>query len=114
MPDLLVHLIRHGQGYNTHRDLATPYPENPPLTPIGRREAERLAGGIRRLEVDRLISSPMRRSVETALIVGEVTRHTVEVWPACYEFRPQIGYPAWGARDLRERYPSLALATDFG
>ncbi|MCL4534559.1 MAG: histidine phosphatase family protein, partial [Bacteroidetes bacterium] len=37
----------------------------------------------------------------------------VEVWPRCYEYRATPGYPCWGARELRARYPGLTLPADF-
>lgn len=113
MPDLFVHLIRHGQSYNTHRVENTPYPPNPPLTPVGVEQARLLAERLARLPLDRLVSSPMRRCVETARVVAERTGHSVEVLPSAYEHRKEPGYLSWGARELRTRYPDLLLPTDF-
>jgi probable phosphoglycerate mutase len=113
MSELLVHLVRHGQSYNTHRPAGEPYPDNPPLTPVGVAESRRVAERLARLGIDRLVSSPMRRSVETALIVGEATDRLVEVWAGCYEYRPLPGYLSWGARELRRHYPSLVFPDDL-
>ena len=113
MTDLLVHLVRHGQSYNTHRPAGEPYPENPPLTPIGVAEARLLACRLARLHIDRLVTSPMRRSVETALIVAEAVDRMVEVWTDCYEYRPFPGYLSWGARELQRHYPTLQLPDDL-
>lgn len=114
MTDLLVHLVRHGQSFNTHRPEGAPYPDNPPLTPIGIAESRRLAERVARLDVDRVVTSPMRRSVETALVVGDGIDRPVEVWTNCYEHRAPVGYLSWGARELRQRYPTLRLPEDLG
>ncbi len=113
MGELTVHLVRHGQSYNTHRPAGEPYPANPPLTPAGVAQAERLAQRFRAIPVERLVSSPMRRAVETARIVGEALAVPVEVWTGCYEFRAEPGYWSWGARDLRDAYPDVVLPADL-
>jgi len=110
---LIVHLVRHGQAYNTHRAPGEPYPPNPPLTPIGVEQAERLAERMATLPIDRLVSSPMLRTVETASIVAQRTGHTVEVWTRSYEYRRQAGYLAWGAREIKARYPDVEMPADF-
>ena len=111
---MIAHLIRHGQAYNTHREPGEPYPANPPLTPTGVCQVERLAERLKRLPIDRLASSPMLRSVETAAIVGRAVGRPVEVWTRCYEYRAQPGYLCWGARELLARYPELIVPEDFG
>lgn len=113
MPDHLIHLIRHGQSYNTHRAENAPYPPNPPLTPVGVEQARLLAARLARLSIDRLISSPMRRCVETAQAVAATTHHQIEILPVSYEHRKEPGYLSWGARELRARYPELVLPPDF-
>jgi probable phosphoglycerate mutase len=110
---VIVHFIRHGQSYNTHRASGEPYPANPPLTSIGVREAQRLAERVKLLPIERLISSPMLRSVETASIVARASGHRVEVWPTCYEFRRESGYWCWGAHEMLSRYPDLVAGDDF-
>lgn len=113
MSDLLVHLIRHGQAYNTHRAEGEPNPSNPPLTPVGVLQAEQLARRFAAVPIDRLLSSPMRRTVETASILAEACGTPVEIRHGSHEFRRQPGYLAWGADALRERYPHLRLPIEF-
>ena len=113
MSDLLVHLIRHGQAYNTHRAEGEPSPPNPPLTPAGVVQAERLAQRFAAVPLDQLLTSPMRRTVETASIVARECGAGLEVRPGSHEFRDRPGYLAWGARELRERYPHLGVPGDF-
>lgn len=110
---MIVHLVRHGQSYNTHRDSDAPYPANPPLTPIGVRQAALVAQRLARVEPQRLISSPMLRSVETASHVAQATGLRTEVVVSCYEHRAQSGYLCWGAREVLARYPDLTTPPDF-
>ena len=55
-----VWLVRHGDCYEGIRD------EDPPLSPQGQAQARRLAERIRRLRVEAVYASPMRRALETA------------------------------------------------
>ncbi|MGH2461791.1 MAG: histidine phosphatase family protein [Chloroflexota bacterium] len=114
MGNLIVHIVRHGQSFNTHRPAGEAYPPNPPLTPTGVAEARLLAERLGALPVDRLVSSPMRRAIETASLVGPSVDRPIEVWARCYEHRAQPGYWSWGGRELRARYPALRLPDDLG
>jgi broad specificity phosphatase PhoE len=111
---VIVHLVRHGQAYNTHRPPDAPYPANPPLTPIGVRQAERVAARLAALGIDRLVSSPMLRCVETADAVARASGQRVEVLTVAYEHRLNEGYLCWGSREILARYPDLVMPEDFG
>ena len=111
---MIVHLIRHGQSYNTHRQPGEPYPANPPLTPVGVRQAEQVGARLAELGIDRLVSSPMLRTVETASAIGRATGLPVELLTVAYEHRLRAGYLSWGARELLARYPDLIVPADFG
>jgi probable phosphoglycerate mutase len=80
---------------------------------MGVAQARLLAERLALLSIDRLVSSPMRRCVETARIVAERTRHRVEILPGSHEHRKEPGYLSWGARELRARYPDLLLPEGF-
>jgi probable phosphoglycerate mutase len=110
---LIVHLVRHGQAGNTHRPAGEPYPANPPLTSEGVDQAQRVARRLRAMAIDRLFTSPMLRTVETAVAIGREIDRPVEVWTGCYEHRAQPGYVCWGAREILARYPDLRMAEDF-
>src|SRR5207245_10645710 len=57
-----VWLVRHADCY---RDMATA--DDPPLSALGRGQAQRLAARVKRLNVAAVYSSPFRRALETAL-----------------------------------------------
>jgi broad specificity phosphatase PhoE len=111
---VIVHLVRHGQSYNTHREPGEPYPANPPLTPIGVRQAELVAARLAALGIDRLVSSPMLRCVETADAIARASGQRVEVLTVAYEHRGNEGYACWGSREILARYPDLVIPEDFG
>ncbi|WP_017622022.1 histidine phosphatase family protein [Nocardiopsis chromatogenes] len=68
-----VHLLRHGQSaFNavfdeTGRD---PLVFDAPLTPKGVAQAEEAADGVRRLAPELVVTSPLTRAVQTALLVA--------------------------------------------
>ena len=106
---MIVHLIRHGQAFNTHPEEGFNNPENPPLTPEGVAQAECVARRVSKLNIDRLLTSPMRRSIETAARISDVVGQPPEIWFRSHEFRDASGYTAWGAREIRTRYPNVVL-----
>jgi 2,3-bisphosphoglycerate-dependent phosphoglycerate mutase len=59
-----IWLVRHGDCYEGMAEGA-----DPPLSPLGRRQAERLAERVRRVGATAVYSSPHRRAVETARII---------------------------------------------
>jgi probable phosphoglycerate mutase len=64
-----IWLVRHGDCYEDMAD-----GPDPPLSALGRRQAERLAGRVRRSGAGAIYSSPYRRAVETARIIGTDVR----------------------------------------
>ena len=61
-----IWLVRHGDCYEAMTEGT-----DPPLSPLGRRQAERLAERVRRFGPAAVYSSPRRRAVETARIIGQ-------------------------------------------
>ena len=110
---MIVHFIRHGQAFNTHPEDGFTDPENPPLTPHGIAQAECVARRLASLPIDRLLTSPMRRSIETALPIARAIGLSAEVWFRCHEFRDAPGYSAWGASEIRTRYPDVIIPHNF-
>jgi 2,3-bisphosphoglycerate-dependent phosphoglycerate mutase len=60
-----IWLVRHGDCYEGMAEGV-----DPPLSPLGRQQAERLAERVKRLGAVAIYSSPYRRTVETARIIG--------------------------------------------
>ena len=74
MPTELL-LIRHGHAVRVNGDYL-----NAPLTKLGKEQAEMTAHFFNQPEnhLDSLICSPLRRTRETAAIIGDITGHAVE------------------------------------
>jgi probable phosphoglycerate mutase len=69
--------VRHGDCYEGMADGG-----DPPLSPLGREQAARLANRVRRLNPAAVYSSPYRRAVETARAIADdvhVDRRLVEM-----------------------------------
>ncbi len=82
---------------------------DPPLTARGREQAQLLARRLAAEGVVRLITSPYRRALETALIVAQELGVPLEVEPLVRErfaFTCDIGTPA---SRLRREFPRLPL-----
>jgi broad specificity phosphatase PhoE len=93
-------LVRHGEGHwNTHFhssrvDVAI---ADPGLTATGRRQAAAAADRLREHSVRRLVSSPYRRTLETAIIIAERLGLDIAVDPLVRErcaFACDQGTPA--------------------
>jgi len=106
-------LLRHGQSvFNLHftatrRDPGIP---DPPLTPLGRQQAERAAEELPRLaRIRRIVASPYTRALQTAEPIARRLGLPVEVQPLVrerYAFSCDIGTPA---SELRRRFPQHCL-----
>jgi 2,3-bisphosphoglycerate-dependent phosphoglycerate mutase len=62
-----IWLVRHADCYQAMTDRT-----DPPLSPLGRDQAQRLAERARRAKPAAVYSSPLRRSVETAKAISDV------------------------------------------
>jgi broad specificity phosphatase PhoE len=75
--DLL--LVRHAEPRRVGSDESSGEAADPELTATGRIQAERLAAWLAPEQIDHVVSSPLRRAVETAQAVADVHGLTVEV-----------------------------------
>lgn len=79
-----VYLLRHGetQGFSPRRFIGQ---MDVPLTDRGRAQIEQVAGFLQENRVDRLISSPLRRCLESAEILGRTIGLVPETEPSLSE-----------------------------
>ena len=106
----MIVLVRHGQTAANASGLLQGRAD-PPLTELGRRQAEALAGAVR--GATRVVASPLARARETAAALGldaevEVDERWIEIDYGDYEGWPLADVPA----DLWARWradPSFAL-----
>jgi len=79
-----LYLIRHAESENNAR-MPHQRTEDPPLTAVGRLQAQHLSTWIKTLKIDTLICSPVRRSIETTRYITAVTGLHVQVWADVFE-----------------------------
>ena len=80
-------LIRH--GLPEHVETTDGSPADPPLSALGRRQAQRMAEWLQGERIDRLYSSPMVRARETAAPLARVLGLDVELDPGVAEYDRQ-------------------------
>lgn len=68
----VIYFLRHGQSEANLKGLFAGQREDSPLTAKGFEQAEAAAEGLKPLHIDRIISSPLRRTRQTAEEVAKV------------------------------------------
>jgi 2,3-bisphosphoglycerate-dependent phosphoglycerate mutase len=91
-----IWLVRHGDCYEDMAEGA-----DPPLSATGRKQAERLAKRVRHVRAAIIYTSPYRRAVETARILGDDVRED----PRLVEIELALGDD--GTLDFKEPAPSV-------
>jgi len=81
----LLWLVRHGETTWSWLGRMQGHRNEPLLTPKGRRQAEELAGRLASRPVERVLSSDLRRAVETALPIAAAFDLPVELDPRLRE-----------------------------
>ena len=79
-----LYLIRHAESTNNARPEHL-REEDPPITELGRRQAEHLAGWVQSLAIDTLITSPFLRTVQTTSAILREVPSEVQVWHDVFE-----------------------------
>lgn len=95
-----LYIIRHGESQgNVGHDV-----ENPELTELGRKQAELLALRLRNIRFDAILSSPLKRAVQTASPLSELRNTPITVMDSLYE----VGtYGEETLSDVQERAKSV-------
>lgn len=105
-------LVRHGQSeFNVVFSVTRVDPgiRDPRLTPVGKRQAEAAAEALTGHGIERLISSPYSRALETAEIVARRLDVRISVEPIVGE-RAAFACDVGTRRDdLKARWPHLSL-----
>jgi broad specificity phosphatase PhoE len=70
-----LYIVRHGDPHEDHPQR----PGDPPLTVLGRRQARRRAHQLARHPIDRIVSSPQQRALDTAAPLAEKLGLKIEV-----------------------------------
>ena len=100
----MIHLVRHGETAANRARLALGHAD-PELTERGRLQAAALARVFAGVEIARVVSSPLRRAIETATAIASVVGVDVEVESRLVE----MDYGDWDERSFAD-IPAEALA----
>lgn len=118
-------LIRHAQSWNNARPEAERV-EDPGLTELGQTQAVHLASYAASLEIDRLFTSPFRRTLETTDAIVQATALRAEIWVELHEqggcyagHLPHTitGRPGMSRDEIQKAYPEYivpAAIDEFG
>jgi 2,3-bisphosphoglycerate-dependent phosphoglycerate mutase len=115
-----LYLIRHAESQNNTRPVHNRV-EDPLITSVGHLQAEHLAGWMKSLRFDHLVTSPFKRTLQTTRYVSDVTDHTVEVWHDVFErggcfqgFGPDAkqGAPGLGRTGVIDHFPNDRCVAD--
>jgi broad specificity phosphatase PhoE len=88
MPMTSIYLIRHATPDWSRKDIPYHLPPGPPLTGVGRAEAEALGAFLHAAGVRRLFASPLERSLHTAQIAAALAQAQVQVDERLMEIQP--------------------------
>ena len=111
-------LIRHAQSENNARPESERV-EDPGITPLGVRQAQRLAEMFVAWDVEHLVASAFRRALLTAQQIQNRSGHTLTVWRhlhevgGCYAGHlpgEMVGRPGMNAEELLAEFPQSTFA----
>lgn len=101
-----LYLIRHGESYgNVNGYLSGAV--DPPLTELGRRQAQYAAERIAAMSVDALYCGPLQRNLETAACICRTSGLRAELMPALFEVGGNQLH--WEREDLQTRFPDVVI-----
>jgi broad specificity phosphatase PhoE len=118
---MAMYLIRHAQSVNNSLPEEQRV-EDPHLTDLGRRQSEHLAEWITSVDLTRLISSPFRRTLETAEHIRQSTGLRPDIWVDLHEqggcvsgTTPEVltGEPGMTVREIRAEFPHFEVPGDI-
>lgn len=79
-----LYLIRHAESENNAKPIHRRV-EDPALTAVGRLQAKHLGDWAKSLHIDVLISSPVRRALQTTRYISDAKHRHIHVWADCFE-----------------------------
>lgn len=105
-----LYLVRHGQStHNANQDI--PHNPDPPLTELGREQAQRTARALRdlRLGAVALYASPQRRALETASALQQALELAPHILPDLCEAGGLGEHAGMCRDDLLREWPGVTL-----
>jgi broad specificity phosphatase PhoE len=110
---VILHVVRHAESLaNVSRSSQI----DCDLSELGRGQAAAVAAELVRLGVDRVLSSPYRRTLCTAQMIAEAANAPLEVLPGLHEHHPgafPADWPLMTRAELVVNFPGLLLSDDL-
>jgi broad specificity phosphatase PhoE len=110
---VILHVVRHAESLaNVSRSSQI----DCDLSELGRGQAAATAAELVRSGVDRVLSSPYRRTLCTAQTIAETARVPLEVLPGLHEHHPSAfpaDWPLMTRAELVVNFPGLVLVDDL-
>ncbi len=105
-------LLRHGESASNAdpEAIALPAEAGDRLSERGRQQAAAAAGALKGIGVTRLLSSPMRRAIETATPLSDALELPVDVLPYVHELKESDGYGQLSPEEQKLRRWSSRMA----
>lgn len=104
-----MYITRHGESLgNTGEKVC----DDPELSSLGHKQAERLAQRMKNIHLDAIISSPHIRAVATAAETAKLKGMDIELFPLLFEVGTCPGYEGKGLSELRKVYPHITMYSD--
>lgn len=119
--DMELYIIRHAESENNARPLEERVAD-PPLSEMGRRQAERLAPRIQHIQPTRLYVSPFRRALETMAPYMKIGEVMPEAWCDLHEqggvmhgvsLETFEGWPGMTRDEMLAAFPAVQLPDDI-
>lgn len=107
---MLLYLVRHGQSEG---NIVTYDVPDGNLTPLGLQQAEETAARLAGERIDLIITSPLRRAMQTGLALSRRTGAPMEVWRNLAEYRDITPHRFLGRAGVREFCPGALCSDDL-
>ncbi|HYF80971.1 MAG TPA: histidine phosphatase family protein [Symbiobacteriaceae bacterium] len=107
---MLLYLIRHGQSEGNVSNFDVP---DGNLTPLGFQQAREVAARLAGEGIDLIISSPLRRALQTADALARRTGVPHEVWQDLCEHRDNEPYRFLGRPGVKALCPDAICEEDY-
>ena len=110
---MILHVVRHAESLaNVSRSTQI----DCDLSELGRGQVQAVAEELARTGVDRVLSSPYRRTLCTAEVIAQRCNAPLELLPGLHEHHPSAFPPDWPLMtrsELAVNFPGLLLPDDF-
>ncbi|KAF7938319.1 hypothetical protein EAE99_001991 [Botrytis elliptica] len=107
---IIVHFVRHAEGYNNTRTRGAGELTDPPLTPHGKSQCATLRRQFSHLRPQHILCSPLRRTLQTALrSLSPRTKIPITLDPELREYGSVPNCTGTPVAELRRRHEEVGM-----